>query len=144
MESDAPAAIKSSSSEQHDEHCSKKKKYYDAGETSKEQTHREHHSQQQSSNLVCLFCEKPSSPSNPLHEAMTKMIGERVKRCATKLLDHQLLAKVSSGDLISSEAKYHSKCWWPCTMQLENTNQEEMMQMENQWNIVMLVHLQSL
>ena len=38
------------------------------------------------------------------------MIGERVKRCATKLLDEKLLVKVSSSDLVASEAKYHAKC----------------------------------
>ena len=38
------------------------------------------------------------------------MIGERVKRYATKILDEKLLAKVSSGDLVANEAKYHAKC----------------------------------
>ena len=74
---------------------------------------RQHHSRQQNRTTespLCLFCEKPASPSDPLHEAMTKMVSERVKRCATKILDERLLAKVSSGDLIASEAKYHAKC----------------------------------
>ena len=61
-------------------------------------------------NPLCLFCDKPASSSDPLHEAMTKIIGERVKRCAIKVLDEKLLAKVSSGDLVASEAKYHAKC----------------------------------
>ena len=38
------------------------------------------------------------------------MIGDRVKRCATKILDEHLLAKKSSGDLVASESKYHTKC----------------------------------
>ena len=42
--------------------------------------------------ILCLFREKPASHSKPLHEAMAKVIGERVKRCATKILD-QLLTK---------------------------------------------------
>ena len=74
---------------------------------------REYHSRRQAKGKddhLCPFCEKPASPSEPLHEAMTKNIGERIKRCATKLLDEKLLAKVSSGDLIASEAKYHAKC----------------------------------
>ena len=71
---------------------------------------REQHSRQKSNSSLCLFCEKPGSSSDPLHEAMTRVIGERVKRCATKILDKQLLAKVSSGDLVASEAKYHAKC----------------------------------
>ena len=41
---------------------------------------------------------------------MTKDIGDRIRRCATKLLDEKLLTKVSSADLIVSEAKYHAKC----------------------------------
>ncbi len=76
-------------------------------------TCRHQHPRQQNRNkdsLLCLFCEKPASPSDPLHEAMTKMVSDRVKRCATKILDERLLAKVSAGDLIASEAKYHAKC----------------------------------
>ena len=38
------------------------------------------------------------------------MIVERVKRCATKILDQKLLTEVFSGDLVASEAKYHAKC----------------------------------
>ena len=60
--------------------------------------------------LLCRFCEEAASPSDPLHEAMTKVMGEKVKRCATKLLDEKLLVKVSYGDLVASEAKYHAKC----------------------------------
>ena len=74
---------------------------------------REHHSQRQAKRKdshLCLFCEKPASPSDPLHEAMTKDIGDRISKCAMKLLDEKLLTKVSSGDLIASEAKYHAKC----------------------------------
>ena len=41
---------------------------------------------------------------------MTKDVGARIRRCATKLLDEKLFKKVSSGDLIASEAKYHAKC----------------------------------
>ena len=67
---------------------------------------REHHSRRQAKrkdSCLCLFCEKPASPSDPLHEAMIKDIGDRIRRCETKLLDEKLLTKVSSGDLITSE-----------------------------------------
>ena len=59
---------------------------------------------------VCLFCEKRASQSEPLHEAMTKQLDERVKRCATKLRDVKLFAKVSSCDLVASEGKHHTNC----------------------------------
>ena len=72
----------------------------------------ERHNRQHSTTKVsvCLFCEEFGTPSKPLHEAMTKVVGERVKSCATQLLDEKLFAKVSSGDLVASEAKYHAKC----------------------------------
>ena len=43
---------------------------------------------------MCLFCVNPASQSDPLHDAMTKMISEIVKRCAMKILDEELLEKV--------------------------------------------------
>ena len=49
-----------------------------------------HHSRRQAKrkdSRLCLFCEKPASPSDPLHEAMTKDIGYRIRGCATKLLE---------------------------------------------------------
>ena len=60
-------------------------------------------------NPMCLFCDKPASPSDPLHEAMMKVIGERVKRCAIKVLEEKLMAKVSSWDLVASEGNFHAK-----------------------------------
>ncbi|CAC5382291.1 unnamed protein product [Mytilus coruscus] len=38
------------------------------------------------------------------------MIDKRVRECALELQDTVLLAKLSVGDLISQEAKYHAKC----------------------------------
>ena len=34
----------------------------------------------------------------------------RVRQCALKLQDKPLLAKLSAGDLIAQEAKYHTQC----------------------------------
>ena len=60
---------------------------------------------------ICVSSVKSlTSLSNPLHEAMTKIISEGVKRCAVKVLDERLLSKVFSGDLVASEVKYHAKC----------------------------------
>lgn len=61
-------------------------------------------------NSVCFFCEKPSAPSNILHEAMTKTIGERVRQCAIDIGDSEVLAKVGTADFVANEVKYHAKC----------------------------------
>ena len=61
---------------------------------------------------MCFFCEQ-HSPSEQLHEAST--VGDdskddHVRTCAVKMGDKQLLAKMSTGDLVSQEAKYHTRC----------------------------------
>ena len=68
------------------------------------------HPRQKTNTLVCLFWDKPGSLTEPLHEAMIDQVTHRVKQCAITLLDERLMAKVSSGDLVASEAKYHTKC----------------------------------
>ena len=42
--------------------------------------------------------------------AATFELDKKVKKCAEKLQDHQLLAKLSLGYLISQEAHYHIHC----------------------------------
>ena len=37
-------------------------------------------------------------------------MDDRVRKCAVRLGDKQLLAKLSAGDLVAQEAKYHAKC----------------------------------
>ena len=58
----------------------------------------------------CLFCELPATSQKPLHEASTFRIDTRVRQCALNLQDEKLLAKLSHGDMIAIEAKYHSHC----------------------------------
>lgn len=62
--------------------------------------------------VVCLFCDKPASPSEPLFAAMSKVIGKKENQSAstTNLVDKQLLEKPSLGNSIGGEAKYHAKC----------------------------------
>ncbi|KAK4305062.1 hypothetical protein Pmani_023027 [Petrolisthes manimaculis] len=63
--------------------------------------------------VVCLFCDKPASSSEPLFAAMTKVIGNNENRSTstTKLVDKKFLEKPPSlGDSIGGEAKYHAKC----------------------------------
>ena len=58
---------------------------------------------------LCFFSDKPAG-SLPLHSASTFDMDERVRNCALDLGDKALLAKLSAGDMIAIEAKYHSKC----------------------------------
>ena len=41
---------------------------------------------------------------------MTKDVYERLKGCAELLEDKKLIAKLSAGDLVAQEAKYHLNC----------------------------------
>ena len=57
----------------------------------------------------CFICEKPSSHSE-LHEMMTMKINMLLHQCATNLQDKKLLAKLSAGDVVAQEFKYHGGC----------------------------------
>ena len=57
-----------------------------------------------------FFCEKPAKASEQLHHASTFGLDARVRECALELQDQGLLAKLSAGDLIAQEAKYHAQC----------------------------------
>ena len=48
--------------------------------------------------------------SVPLHEASTFQLDECIRKCALKLEDKPLLAKLSTGDMTAQEAKYHTQC----------------------------------
>ena len=56
---------------------------------------------------VCFFCEKGGSD---LRQVMTTKVDERVRKCAHLLADSLLLGKLSAGDMIATEAKYHPGC----------------------------------
>ncbi|CAC5399642.1 unnamed protein product [Mytilus coruscus] len=58
---------------------------------------------------VCFFCNTIEEDER-LREATTYAIDNRVRECAQKLQDTALLAKLSAGDLVAQEAKYHAKC----------------------------------
>ena len=58
----------------------------------------------------CFFCDECESWNNPLHNASTFGMDTRVRKCATALHDQILLAKLSGGDLVAIEAKYHAPC----------------------------------
>ena len=58
---------------------------------------------------ICFFCET-SSTSEPLHEVSTFQVDSRVRKCALVLQDERLLAKLSAGDMVAQDAKYHRRC----------------------------------
>ena len=57
----------------------------------------------------CFFCEQPAG-SERLHAAATFKIDRHVRDCATLLEDSALLRKLSAGDMVALECKYHAKC----------------------------------
>ena len=58
---------------------------------------------------LCFFCGQPPGDIG-LHEAATFQIDKQVRTCAELLEDTELLAKLSAGDMVALEAKYHTKC----------------------------------
>ena len=59
---------------------------------------------------TCFFCSKPASAGKSISKASTSGMDIKVRQCAIKLKDKQLLAKLSSGDLIAQDAQYHVQC----------------------------------
>ena len=57
----------------------------------------------------CFFCDSADSTTN-LHSASTLEVDRKVRECANLLNDGKLISKMSVGDLIAVEAKYHAKC----------------------------------
>ena len=58
----------------------------------------------------CFFCEE-FNPQQELHESLSKPTSNRVKAMAEDLDDLKLLGKLSEGDMVTTEAKYHHKCF---------------------------------
>uniref|UniRef100_UPI00358FEB60 uncharacterized protein isoform X2 n=1 Tax=Myxine glutinosa TaxID=7769 RepID=UPI00358FEB60 len=56
-----------------------------------------------------FFCCKPAG-TDGLHEAATFHLDKQVRTCAELLQDTELLARLSAGDMIALESKYHNKC----------------------------------
>ena len=58
---------------------------------------------------LCFFCGHPGG-SAELHEASTLELDRRVRKSAAIIEDTRLLGKLSNGDMIALECKYHAKC----------------------------------
>ena len=61
-----------------------------------------------SANSKCIFHDKLDELSN-LRSASTLEIDQKVRECAILLNDGGLIAKLSSRDMVTMEAKYHAK-----------------------------------
>lgn len=55
----------------------------------------------------CIFC---SQISGKLHQCSTMRLDHDLRKMATDLQDTNLLARISGGDLVAIEAKYHHQC----------------------------------
>ena len=58
---------------------------------------------------VCFICDKEAS-SSELRQVMTMNLNNKLNECARNLNDGKLLARLSGGDAIAQELKYHLKC----------------------------------
>ena len=59
--------------------------------------------------LVCIFCEK-GCEAGDLRQVLTFEANNNIKRMATELKDSVLVSRITGGDLIAIEAKYHLNC----------------------------------
>ena len=75
-----------------------------------------------------FFCDEVETEHSPLHDAMMAKLTYRVMQCAIKLQDQELIAKLSPGDLVGQDAKYHSGCLvelYIATKRTTEDNQQE-------------------
>ena len=63
----------------------------------------------QPSEVSCFFCGQAAGMDG-LHEVTTFQMDQRVHKSAELTGDSLLLAKLSLGDMVALEAKYHTKC----------------------------------
>ena len=73
---------------------------------------------------TCFFCGK-SAARDALRNASTFELDIRVRQCALKLQDKHLLSKLSVGDLIAQEAKYHAQCLASLYNKVRDTKAQE-------------------
>ena len=57
---------------------------------------------------VCFLCDDETK--EPLSTVRTLQIDKRVRYSATRLPNEKSVAKLSEGDLVAKEARYHKNC----------------------------------
>ena len=58
---------------------------------------------------ACILCDR-IAPASDLRQVMTLHLINRLHECATAISDGTLLARLSGGDAIAQELKYHHTC----------------------------------
>ena len=81
---------------------------------------------------VCFFCDETSS-TDKLHNASTFQLDSRVRKCALNLQDDRLLAKLSAGDMVAQDARYHARCL--ARLYNKDTALQDKMQSDTSYNI---------
>ena len=69
----------------------------------------DHPIQRKTQKAQCLFCRQPAGTVG-VHEVGTFKIENKVRDWATILEDTELLGRLSAGDMVAQDAKYHKKC----------------------------------
>ena len=59
---------------------------------------------------MCIFCDENYDSGN-LPEFRSLAVDQKLRENAKELEDLSLLAKISGGDLVAIEAKYHIDCF---------------------------------
>ena len=57
----------------------------------------------------CFFCRQPAG-TDGVHKVATFQMDSKIRDCATILEDTELLGRLSAGDMVAQDAKYHKKC----------------------------------
>ena len=57
-----------------------------------------------------LFCEEGASGKRPLHEFQKMCLTEELRTKALRMHDWKVLNKLTVGDLVANELKYHAMC----------------------------------
>lgn len=91
----------------------------------------------------CFFCDKPeANEGSALHIISTFEIDTRVRHCAYQLQDQKSLVKLSGGDLIAQEVKYHLSCL--VSVYNKGLNLKEMQNKKTRTLLITDLHLQGL
>ena len=57
----------------------------------------------------CFFCRQPAG-TDGVHKVATFQMDSKIRDGATILEDTELLGRLSAGDMVARDAKYHNKC----------------------------------
>ena len=94
---------------------------------------------------VCFLCEK-EAPKSELRHAMMMDLDKRLNKCARNLNDIRLMTRLSGGDIIAQELKYHCSCLTTLYNRerahlLSQSNQEKMATREKEANPIVFSEL---